>query len=122
MRIVLVAGMAGGIMAAALAAIFVSTIPTKDYSLEVDALKDEQSLFTNARVVLTNTGRLDLTNVVIDYGGPKETIDVIRPGEKTLRSPPEDAPLDSITVTADNGIKVVQKYRTPIKLPGMIGS
>lgn len=122
MRVLVLAAIAGGIVVAALLALLASTIPTQDYALSVDALKDEQSLFTNARVVLTNTGRLDLTNVVIDYGGQKETIDVIRPGEKEIRSPPEDALLDSVTVTADNGIKVVQKYRSPIKLPGMIGS
>ncbi|MDF2783397.1 MAG: hypothetical protein K0S89_789, partial [Nitrososphaeraceae archaeon] len=46
-------------MAAGLAAVsaiiigmlLVSTIPTERYSLDVDAMKDEQSLFVNARVV-----------------------------------------------------------------------
>ena len=31
-------------------------LPTRDYDLSVDALKDEQSLFTNAWVVIKNTG------------------------------------------------------------------
>lgn len=123
MRVVVVAAIAAGIVAAAVIAMFASTIPTQDYALGVDALKDEQSLFTNARVVLTNTGRLDLTNVVVDYGnGATEHVGTIPPGGKAFRSPPEGAPLDSVTVTADNGIKVVQEYRRPIKLPGMIGS
>ena len=122
MRVAVIAAMAGGIVAVALVALYASTIPTKDYSLSVDAMKDEQSLFTNARVVLSNTGRLALTNVVIDYGNGTETVGSIAPGDKVIRSPPEGAPLNSVTVTADNGISVVQDYRRPIKLPGMIGS
>lgn len=122
MRVAVIAAMAGGIVAVALVALYASTIPTKDYSLSVDAMKDEQSLFTNARVVLANTGRLALTNVVIDYGNGTETVGSIAPGDKVIRSPPEGAPLNSVTVTADNGISVVQDYRRPIKLPGMIGS
>ncbi|MEO9294671.1 MAG: hypothetical protein ABI347_03630 [Nitrososphaera sp.] len=123
MRVAVIATIAGGIVAVALIALFASTtIPTKDYSLSVDAMKDEQSLFTNARVVLTNTGRLALTNVVIDYGNGTETIGTMAPGAKVIRSPHEGAPLDSVTVTADNGINIVQDYRRPIKLPGMIGS
>jgi hypothetical protein len=47
---------------------------------------------------------------------------VLQPGESRSLSPPEEAQLNSVTVTADPGIKIVQLYRTPIKLPGMIGS
>ena len=68
MRVAVLAAIAGGIVAVALVAMFASTIPTSDYSLSVDALKDEQSLFTDARVVLSNTGRLELTNIVVDFG------------------------------------------------------
>ena len=59
-------------MQTALVAMFASALPTKDYDLSVDALKDEQSLFTNARVVIKNTGRLPLTNVLVDYGSEIE--------------------------------------------------
>ena len=37
--------------------LIISIMPTRDYSIDVDAMKDEQSLFVNARIVLTNTGR-----------------------------------------------------------------
>jgi hypothetical protein len=37
-------------------------------------------------------------------------------------SPPEGVQLDSVLVTADPEISIVQQYRAPIKLPGMIGS
>ena len=100
-----------------------SAVPTQDYSLSVDALKDEQSLFTDARVVLSNTGRLSLTNVVVDFGGGQtEVVGTMETGTKRTVSPPEGAQLQSVTVTADPGIMKVQEYRTPIKLPGMIGS
>jgi hypothetical protein len=123
MRIALIVIIAAGIIAVALVAMFASALPTKDYDLSVDALKDEQSLFTNARVVIKNTGRLPLTNVLVDYGSNREPpIDVLQPGETLMLSPPEGVQLDQVTVTAEPSIQIVQPYRTPWKLPGMIGS
>ena len=123
MRIVLIVIIAAAIIAVALVTMFASALPTKDYDLSVDALKDEQSLFTNARVVIKNTGRLPLTNVLVDYGSNREPpIDVLQPGETLTLSPSEGVQLDQVTVTAEPSIKIVQPYRTPWKLPGMIGS
>ncbi len=123
MRVGIVAAIAAGIVAATVGAIVLSAVPTQDYSLTVDALKDEQSLFTNARVVLSNTGRLPLTDITVDFGGgQKEAIGTLDAGDKRTVSPPEDAQLDTVTVTAEPDIMIVQSYRTPIKLPGMIGS
>ncbi|MDQ3910172.1 MAG: hypothetical protein M3232_07190 [Thermoproteota archaeon] len=123
MRIAIIVIIAAGIVAVALIAMFASSLPTKDYDLSVDALKDEQSLFTNARVVIKNTGRLPLTNVLVDYGSNREPpVDVLQPGETLTLSPPEGVQLDQVTVTAKPSIHIVQPYRTPWKLPGMIGS
>jgi hypothetical protein len=123
MRLAPIVIIAAGIIVVALVAMFASALPTKDYDLSVDALKDEQSLFTNARVVIKNTGRLPLTNVLVDYGNKTEPlIEVLQPGESLTLSPPEDVQLDQVTVTAKPSIKIVQLYRTPWKLPGMIGS
>lgn len=123
MRLVLVVAMAAGIIAVAMFAMFASALPTKDYDLSVDALKDEQSLFINVRVVVKNTGKLPLTDVLVDYGDEKEpVIPTLQPGQTMNFSPPEGIQLDHVTVTAEPGIKKVQPYRTPIKLPGMIGS
>lgn len=123
MRLVYLVAIAGGIVAFTMIAIVASAIPTKDYDLSVDAMKDEQSLFINARVVLKNTGKLPLTNVLVDYGTEKEPpIEVLQPGESRNMSPPEGVQLDSVKVTADPDISIIQQYRTPIKLPGMIGS
>jgi hypothetical protein len=94
-----------------------------DYNLEIDPLKDEQNLFSTARVALSNTGKLPLTNVVINYGGQStESLASISPGQKLLLSPPENVPLDFVTVTTSEGLNMTKMYRTPIKLPGMMGS
>jgi hypothetical protein len=123
MHIGLVVIIAAGIIAIALVMMFASALPTKDYDLSIDALKDEQSLFTNARVIIKNTGRLPLTNVLVDYGGAREpVIDILHPGDTLTLSPPEGVQLNHVTVTAEPNIKIVQSYRTPWKLPGMIGS
>jgi hypothetical protein len=123
MHIGLVVIIAAGIIAIALVMMFASALPTKDYDLSIDALKDEQSLFTNARVIIKNTGRLPLTNVLVDYGGAREpVIDILHPGDTLTLSPPEGVQLNHVTVTAEPNIKIVQPYRTPWKLPGMIGS
>jgi hypothetical protein len=123
MRTALIVIIAAGIVAVALVAMFASALPTKDYDLSVDALKDEQTLFTNARVVIKNSGRLPLTNVLVDYGSNREPpIDVLQPGDMLTLSPPEGVQLDQVTVTAEPSIEIVQSYRTPWKLPGMIGS
>lgn len=123
MRTALIVIIAAGIIAVALVAMFASALPTEDYDLSVDALKDEQSLFTNARVVIKNTGRLPITNVLVDYGSDREPpIDVLQPGDTLTLSPPEGVQLDLVTVTAEPSIEIVQSYRTPWKLPGMIGS
>lgn len=123
MRLLFITAIAAGIIAAMVIAIMVSATPTKDYELSVDALKDEQSLFTTARVVLKNTGRLPLTNVLVDYGSEKEpAIPILKPGETISLFPPESAQLNTVTVSADPNIRIVKPYRSPLKLPGMIGS
>lgn len=108
--------------AAIITILIISIMPSKDYSIEVDAMKDEQSLFVNARIVLTNTGRQPLTDVVVYYGNRNEVIKMINPGEKIYLSPPEGSRLDVVEVTANEGINMTKEYRKPIKLPGMMGS
>ena len=99
----------------------------KDYAIDVDPMKDNQYLFNTARVTLTNTGKLPLTNIAVNYGGSGsanaiEKLAILPPGEKVLLSPPENSPLQSVTVTADHGLSVTKAYRTPWKIPGMMGS
>jgi hypothetical protein len=103
----------------------VFAISTKDYAIDIDPIKDNQNLFSTARVTLTNTGKLPVTN--INYGGNGTThaiekLALLSPGEKILLSPPENSPLRSVTVTADHGLSITKAYRIPWKIPGMMGS
>lgn len=106
-----------------LIAVYGFNIFSPDYNIEIDPLKDEQNLFSTARVALSNTGKLPVTNVVINYDGQMtESLELISPGQKLLLSPPQNVPLDFVTVTTSEGLNLTKTYRTPIKLPGMMGS
>jgi hypothetical protein len=94
--------------------------PTKNYAIDIDPIKDNQNLFSTARVTVTNTGKLSLTNIVVNYGGGTgakaiEKLASLLPGEKVLLSPPDSSALQSVTVTADHGVSITKAYRTPIK-------
>jgi hypothetical protein len=119
--VIMVAGL--GLVSAIMVGLFLfSIIPTENYSLDVDPMKDEQSLFINARVVLTNNGKLPLTNLLVDYGSATEAVSRLDPGQKVSLSPPSGSNLDKVVVSTEEGVNVTKEYRKPIKLPGMIGS
>ena len=101
----------------------VSAVATQDYAISVDPIKDNQYLFSTARVMVTNTGKLPLTNIVVNYGSGKvDKLASLSPGENAMLSPPQNSTLNSVTVTADHGIIITKDYRTPLKIPGMMGS
>ena len=66
-------------------------------------------------VAIKNTGMNTLTNIVVHYGGTakSDTISILNPGEKISLSPPEGSELGEVQVTADQGINITKKYRTP---------
>jgi len=98
-------------------------VTTEDYAISVDPIKDNQYLFSTARVMVTNTGKLPLTNIVVNYGSGKvDKLASLSPGENAMLSPPQNSTLNSVTVTADHGIIITKGYRTPLKIPGMMGS
>jgi hypothetical protein len=94
----------------------------KEFDLNIDALKEQQSLFTHTRVTLTNTGKQPLTDIKVDYGNKTETIPILEPGQSFPLSPPAGSDLQKIIVTSEQGINITKEYRTPIKMPGMMGS
>jgi hypothetical protein len=120
--VVIMAAGLGTISAIMVGLLLLSTIPTENYSLDVDPMKDEQSLFVNTRVVLTNTGKMPLTNLRVDYGSTTESLSRLDPGQKVSLSPPSGSNLNTVVVSTSEGINVTKDYRKPIKLPGMIGS
>src|ERR687887_190519 len=46
----------------------VFSVTKEKYAIDVQAVKDEEDLFNTARVAVTNTGKLPLTNVIVNYG------------------------------------------------------
>lgn len=120
--VVIMAAGLGAVSAIIVGLLLLSTIPTENYSLDVDPMKDEQSLFVNTRVVLTNTGKMPLTNLRVDYGSTMESLSRLDPGQKVSLSPPSGSNLNTVVVSTSEGINVTKDYRKPIKLPGMIGS
>jgi hypothetical protein len=122
------AAIGGASIALALVLIlFVFSRPTRDYAIDIDPIKDSQNLFSTSRVTVANIGKLPLTNIIVNYGGgdtnkTSEKIASLLPGEKVLLSPPESSPLKSVTITTDQGLIITKGYRTPIKIPGMMGS
>ena len=94
----------------------------KEFDLQIDALKEEQSLFTHTRATITNTGKQPLTDIKVNYGNKSETVPLLEPGQSYPLSPPAGSDLQKIIVTSDQGINITKEYRTPIKMPGMMGS
>lgn len=100
-------------------------IPFKDYSLSVDALRDPESLLVNSRVVLKNTGKMPLSDIVVTYDNDRsltENLLKIDPGQTIILSPPQGAKLNNVTVVTAEGVRADQQFRSPVKMPGMIGS
>jgi len=93
-----------------------------EFDLEIDALKEEQSLFTHTRATITNTGKQPLTDIKVNYGNKSEIVRNLEPGQSYPLSPPAGSDLQRIIVTSEQGINITKEYRTPIKIPGMMGS
>jgi hypothetical protein len=104
-------------------------VPGKNYSIDVQVVKDEEDLFNTARVVVTNTGKLPLTNVVVSYNPSNGTnsnninhidkIALLTPGEKVWLSPPGNTPLKSVAVSTNQGLKLTKQYASTFKIPGI---
>ncbi len=105
--------------------LFVSkgVISSEEYEIFVDPFKDKQDLFVMARVTIQNVGNQPLTNVRVNFGGGDiQELGTLIPGQKIIVSPPPDNAFEFVMVTADDGIFVSKAYRTPTKMPGMMGS
>jgi len=98
-------------------------ISFEEYEIFVDPFKDEQDLFVMARVTIQNVGNQPLTNVRANFGGGDiQELGTLISGQKIIISPPPDNAMEFVMVTAEEGIFVNKAYRTPIKMPGMMGS
>ncbi|HSG74316.1 MAG TPA: hypothetical protein VLA01_03870 [Nitrosopumilaceae archaeon] len=98
-------------------------ITSEEYDIFVDPFKDEQDLFVMARVTIQNIGTQPLTNVRANFGGGDiQELGTLTPGQKIIVSPPPENEMEFVMVTANEGILVNKAYRTPTKMPGMMGS
>ena len=98
-------------------------ITPKEYDIFVDPFKDEQDLFVMARVTIQNIGSNPLTNVKANFGGGDiQELGTLKPGQKIIISPPAENDMKFVMVTSDEGIFITKAYRTPVKMPGMMGS
>lgn len=98
-------------------------ISSEEYAISVDPFKDEQDLFVMARVTIQNVGNQPLTNVRANFGGGDiQELGTLIPGQKIIISPPNENEMEFVMVTANEGIFVNKAYRTPTKMPGMMGS
>ena len=102
---------------------FLVSSPTQDYALFVDPVLTKGGGSTDTHVTIKNTGKQPLTNVKVDYGGQTkpDLIPLLNPRERVILSPPAGSDLNQVRVTADDGINIIQPYRTPVSAP-MIGN
>ncbi len=103
--------------------VYVEFISINDYSIHVDPLKDLQDLFTMSRISIQNTGKYQLTDIRINFGNNYiEKLGIVLPKQKILVAPPPYLDAIFIVITINEGISVTKTYRTPTKIPGMMGS
>lgn len=62
---------------------------------------------------------MPITNVKVDYGNQvkPDLIPIINLGDRIMLSPPDGSDLSQVRVTADNGIDIVEPYRSPANAP-----
>lgn len=95
-----------------------SLFDTPDYRLEVDPINTPGDTGSWSRIVLSNTGRMALTNLTISMNGSViQKLDMLEPGETTSISPDAEK-LGAVTVTTSEGLSVTKEFRTPLGLPG----
>ena len=98
-------------------------VASEAYDIFVDPFKDEQDLFVMARATIQNIGTQPLTNVRANFGGGDiQELGTLVPGQKILISPSPENEMEFVMVTSNEGILVNKAYRTPTKMPGMMGS
>lgn len=122
-----------GVAAAIILTILLTSVfsfTKEKYAIDVQAIKDEEDIFNAARVAITNTGKLPLTNVIVNYGATQgsnnnknnnkfDKIALLQPGQKVWLSPPTNVPIKSIRITTDQGITVTKQYASTFKIPGI---
>lgn len=108
-------GVSSGIAAIVSYVVFSVFVNIQDYDVEIDAIK-VQDLVEISNVRITNTGKLPLTELVVDMGeGDIQRFDSLEPG-KTIWVSPRAQNLVSVTLTTNEGIVATRDFREPITM------
>lgn len=112
LTIVVGAGL-GAAIVAAVYVLFFANVP--EYALSISPIISEGQFGTYTHVVIKNTGRRPVTNLVVDYGNntKPDVIPVLNPGDRILLSPPVGSNLSEVRVTTAEGIDIVKQYIRP---------
>lgn len=96
-------------------AVFSLLLNKPDYDVEIDAIK-VQDLVAISNVRITNTGKLPLTDLVVNIGeGDIQHFDSLAPG-KTIWVSPKAQNLISVTLTTKEGVVATRDFREPITM------
>ncbi|MDE1861484.1 MAG: hypothetical protein KGI33_01090 [Thaumarchaeota archaeon] len=121
MRKNIIVAVGGGVAAAAIIAVVYIAffMPTKDYSLYVEAMISRGPYGTYSHITLRNTGRDPVTHVKVDFGNNtrSDIIPVIGPGQRVILSHPSGVVLSQVRVTTAEGIDIVKPYTQPTEGP-----
>lgn len=86
-----------------------------DYRVEVDAIK-VQDVVQISNVRISNTGKLVLTDLKVDFGeGDVQSFARLEAG-KTIWVSPKASNLTTVTVTTSEGITLVKDFREPMSM------
>ncbi|MGQ0376166.1 MAG: hypothetical protein ACT4OW_01510 [Nitrososphaerota archaeon] len=103
------------IVAIILAIVIPSMVMIPDYRVEVDAIK-VQDVVQISNVRITNTGKLVLTDLKVDFGqGDIQVFNKLEAG-KTIWVSPKASSLTTVTITTHEGITLVKDFREPMSM------
>jgi hypothetical protein len=94
------------------------------FALEVDPTKDTTDISgIQYRIRLTNIGSRQVTGIVVDLGkNDIQNLSFLDSGQSYFFYPKPDTMVDTVKVTAKEGIDIQSDFRSPTKVLGLPGT
>jgi hypothetical protein len=94
------------------------------FALEVDPTKDTTDISgIQYRIRLTNIGSRQVTGIVVDLGkNDIQNLSFFDSGQSYFFYPKPDTMVDTVKVTAKEGIHIQSDFRSPTKVLGLPGT
>lgn len=94
------------------------------FALEVDPTKDTTDISgIQYRIRLTNIGSRQVTGIVVDLGkNDIQNLSFLDSGQSYFFYPKPDTMVDTVKVTAKEGIHIQSDFRSPTKVLGLPGT